>query len=123
MSSNQNSYFPPHLALLDWVGLGWGFILPLDFDLNRQDARADFDLTKGCLMTTTEKLYKAVKDLPEPVIAELLDFAEFLRSKMRNRSANSSDELLVDLMGGLENSATFAGDSLAIQKRLRDEWQ
>ena len=74
-------------------------------------------------MTTTEKLYKAVKDLPEPVIAELLDFAEFLRSKMLNRPANLSDELLVDLMGGLENSATFAGDSLAIQKRLRDEWQ
>ena len=74
-------------------------------------------------MTTTEKLYKAVQDLPEPVIAELLDFAEFLRSKMRNRSANSSDELLIDLMGGLENSITFAGDSSAFQKRLRDEWQ
>lgn len=74
-------------------------------------------------MTMTEKLYKAVKDLPEPVIAELLDFAEFLRSKMRNSSANSSDDLLVDLKGGLENSVTFAGVSLAIQKRLRDEWQ
>ena len=83
----------------------------------------DFDLTKGCLMTTTEKLYKAVQDLPEPVIAELLDFAEFLRAKVRNRSANSSDELLVDLMGGLENSVTFAGEPSVIQKRLRDEWQ
>jgi len=74
-------------------------------------------------MTTTEKLYKAVQDLPEPVIAEILDFAEFLRSRMRNRSANSGGELLVDLMGGLENSVTFAGQPLAIQKRLRDEWQ
>jgi hypothetical protein len=74
-------------------------------------------------MTTAEKLYKAVQDLPEPVIAELLDFAEFLRSKVRNISANPGDELLVDLMGGLENSVTFAGESLAIQKRLRDEWQ
>ena len=74
-------------------------------------------------MTTTEKLYKALQDLPEPVIAELLDFAEFLRSKMRNRPTDSSDELLVDLMGGLENSVTFAGESLLIQKRLRDEWQ
>lgn len=74
-------------------------------------------------MTTTEKLYKAVQDLPEPVIAELLDFAEFLRSKLRNRPANASDELLVDLKGGLENSVTFAGESLVIQKRLRDEWQ
>lgn len=74
-------------------------------------------------MTTTEKLYKAVQDLPEPVIAELLDFAEFLRGKMIHRQAHSSDELLVDLMGGLENSATFAGDPLVIQKRLRDEWK
>ncbi len=74
-------------------------------------------------MTTTEKLYKALQDLPEPVIAELLDFAEFLRSKMRNRPADSSDELLVDLMGGLENSVTFAGEFLLIQKQLRDEWQ
>lgn len=74
-------------------------------------------------MTMTEKLYKAVQDLPEPVIAEILDFAEFLRGKMIHRHAHSSDELLVDLMGGLENSATFAGDPLAIQKRLRDEWK
>jgi len=74
-------------------------------------------------MTMKEKLYKAVQDLPEPVIAELLDFAEFLRLKRINRSVNSSDELLLDLMGGLENSATFAGDGLVIQKRLRDEWQ
>lgn len=74
-------------------------------------------------MTTTEKLYKAVQDLPEPAIAEVLDFAEFLRSKMHNESANSGDELLVSLKGGLENSVTFSGESLVIQKRLRDEWQ
>lgn len=73
-------------------------------------------------MTTTEKLYKAVENLPEPVLAELLDFAEFLRGKMTRAQAHSSEELLVDLMGGLEGSATFAGDPLAIQKRLRDEW-
>jgi len=74
-------------------------------------------------MTTTEKLYQAVQDLPEPVIAEILDFAEFLRAKMRNEAAIASDELLLNLMGGLENSATFAGGSLQIQKQLRDEWQ
>lgn len=74
-------------------------------------------------MTTTEKLYKAVQDLPEPVIAEILDFAEFLRSKMRIKSTIANDELLVNLKGGLENSLAFADDSLTIQKRLRDEWQ
>lgn len=78
---------------------------------------------KGCVMTATERLYEAVQDLPEPVIAEILDFAEFLRSKIRNNATTSSNELLNDLMGGLENSVTFAGESLAIQKRLRDEWQ
>jgi hypothetical protein len=73
-------------------------------------------------MTTTERLYKAVENLPEPVLAEILDFAEFLRAKMNLNQAFSYNELLIDLAGGLENSVTFAGDPLLIQKRLRDEW-
>ena len=73
-------------------------------------------------MSTAEKLNKVVQDLPEPALAELLDFAEFLRGKMIHRQAHSGKELLIDLTGGLENSATFAGDPLVIQKRLRDEW-
>ena len=73
-------------------------------------------------MTTSERLYQAVQDLPEPAIAELLDFAEFLREKTIHGYAHPSDVLLVDLMGGLESSATFAGDPLAIQEQLRDEW-
>lgn len=73
-------------------------------------------------MTTAEKLYKTVQDMPEPILAELLDFAEFLRGKMSAKQAYANDELLIDLKGGLENSITFAGEPLAIQKRLRDEW-
>lgn len=80
------------------------------------------DFTKGLSMTTTEKLYKVVENLPEPVLAELLDFAEFLRGKMNVKQTYLNKELLIDLAGGLENSATFAGDPLVIQKRLRDEW-
>ncbi len=76
---------------------------------------------KEYVMTTTEKLYKAVQDLPEPVIEEILDFAEFLRGKMVHRQAHSNAGLLNDLIGGLENSATFAGDPLEIEKRLRDD--
>lgn len=72
-------------------------------------------------MTTAEKLYKTMQDMPEPILAKLLDFAEFLRGKMSAKQAYSNDELLADLVGGLENSATFAGDPLVIQKRLRDE--
>ena len=78
---------------------------------------------KEHVMTTTEKLNRAVQDLPEPVIEEILDFAEFLRGKMMHRQAHSNAELLNDLIGGLENSATFAGDPLEIQKRLRNEWE
>ena len=44
------------------------------------------------------------------------------QAKMTRAQAHPSEELLVDLMGGLEGSATFAGDPLVIQKRLRDEW-
>jgi len=73
-------------------------------------------------MTTTEKLYKTVQDMPEPILAELLDFAEFLRKKMIAKKTNLMNALLLDLKGGLENSATFSGDSLSIQKRLRNEW-
>ncbi|WP_076791029.1 DUF2281 domain-containing protein [Chlorobium sp. KB01] len=32
-------------------------------------------------MTTAEKIYRAVKDLPEPMLHEVLDFAEFLKRK------------------------------------------
>ena len=73
-------------------------------------------------MTTTEKLYKTVQDMPEPILAELLDFAEFLHKKMITKNTNPMNALLLDLKGGLENSTTFSGDSLSIQKRLRDDW-
>lgn len=73
-------------------------------------------------MTTAEKLYKTVQDMPEHVLAELLDFAEFLRGKLSDKQAHSNDESLINLKGGLENSTTFAGEPLAIQQRLRDEW-
>ena len=74
-------------------------------------------------MTTAEKLYNTAKELPEPVIAEILDFAEFLRKKRVVGDVAARKEMLIDLAGGLENSKTFSGDLLGIQKRLRDEWE
>ncbi len=74
-------------------------------------------------MTTAEKLYNTAKELPEPVIAEILDFAEFLRKKRVVGDVAARKEMLIDLAGGLENSKTFSGDLLEIQKRLRDEWE
>ena len=74
-------------------------------------------------MTTFERIYNIAKDLPEPVVAEILDFAEFLRKKMVVGEAAVGKEMLIELAGGLENSRTFSGDSIEIQKRLRNEWE
>jgi len=72
-------------------------------------------------MTTVEKLYKVGSQLPPSAQAELLDFAEFLQQRCasKNKSRTSS---LADLKGGLENSSTFVGAPLAIQEKLRNEW-
>ena len=74
-------------------------------------------------MTTAERLYNTAKELPEPLVAEILDFAEFLRKKKAVSDVTARKEMLIDLAGGLENSKTFSGDHLEIQKRLRDEWE
>ena len=73
-------------------------------------------------MTTVEKLYKAAKELPEPGVAEILDFARVPAKKMAGERA-SGNEMLIDMAGGLETSTTFFGDPSEIQQRLRDEWQ
>ncbi len=36
---------------------------------------------EAAVTTTAEKLFETAKDMPEPLVAELLDFAEFLRAK------------------------------------------
>ncbi len=37
-------------------------------------------------MTTAEQIYNTVKELPEPALREVLDFAEFLKKKKQARS-------------------------------------
>jgi len=74
-------------------------------------------------MTTAEKLYKTAKELPEPLVAEILDFAEFLRKKRVVGAVADRKEMLIDLAGGLERSKTFSGDLVEIQQRMRDEWE
>ncbi len=73
-------------------------------------------------MTPAEKLYKTAKELPEPVVAEVLDIAESLQKKIADERA-SGKEMLINMAGGLETSTTFSGDPSEIQKRLRDEWE
>ncbi|MEO6322911.1 MAG: DUF2281 domain-containing protein [Polaromonas sp.] len=75
------------------------------------------------MSTTAERLWETVSSLPEPLLAEVLDFAESLRSKQAQQLTALDDLSLSSLCGGLEQSATFAGSPLSIQQRLRDEWR
>jgi hypothetical protein len=73
-------------------------------------------------MNTTTRLYDAIKNFPDPVLAEIIDFAEFLREKRLNPHPPTSDELLITLAGGLEKSENFADEPSILQARMRDEW-
>ena len=73
-------------------------------------------------MNATSRLFEVIKDLSEPVLAEVVDFAEFLRDKQRHAQTTLKEEPLLDLAGGLEHSKCFTGDLLALQIRMRDEW-
>ena len=72
--------------------------------------------------TTTERLLQTAQALPEPLLVEVLDFAEFLRIKHAKTVSEPGKRDLLDLCGGLERSETFREDPEVIQRRLRDEW-
>jgi hypothetical protein len=73
------------------------------------------------MSTVAERLMEAARSLPEPLVAEVLDFAEFLRARQPHTETPAGQTPLVDLCGGLEQSTAFAGDPAEIQRRLRDE--
>ena len=72
-------------------------------------------------MTMVEQLYEVGSKLPPPALAELLDFAEFLRQKSLPPQSGQRVSL-AELGGGLEDSATFAGSPLELQEKMRREW-
>lgn len=72
--------------------------------------------------TVAERLIEATRNLPEPLLAEVADFAEFLQTRRARGDASLPDVPLSALCGGLERSTTFTGDPVEIQRRLRDEW-
>jgi len=74
------------------------------------------------MSTTDEKLWEATRTMPEPLLAEVLDFAEFLRLKRGPIEHVAPSLRLSDLCGGLEGSLTFNADPMVIQRQLRDEW-
>lgn len=72
-------------------------------------------------MTMAERLLEVGSQLPPPALAELIDFAEFLKQKTALHQPLNRGSLL-ELRGGLENSVTFAGTPLEIQEKMRHEW-
>ena len=72
-------------------------------------------------MTMVEQLYEVGSKLPAPALAELLDFAEFLRQKSLPPQSGKLVSL-AELGGGLEDSATFAGSPVELQEKMRREW-
>ena len=75
------------------------------------------------MTTTVERLWEATRTLTEPMLAEVLDFAEFLRTKQARTDSKPVDADLASLCGGLEQSKTFSGSPLIIQQELRNEWR
>ncbi len=47
-------------------------------------------------MNTAEKIYQTVKGLPEPMLHEVLDFAEFLQKKNRRKASPSKSQRETD---------------------------
>jgi len=72
-------------------------------------------------MTMAERLFEVGTMLPQSALAELLDFAEFLKQKNAPTTAGQP-KLLADLGGGLEFSTAFSGSPVALQERMRNEW-
>jgi len=42
-------------------------------------------------MTTAEKIYRTMEELPEPILHEVLDFAEFLKQKKSTGTSKSGN--------------------------------
>jgi len=72
--------------------------------------------------STAERLWETARTLPEPLLAEVLDFAEFLSVRQARMQIATHETPLTALCGGLADSATFAGSPASIQERLRNEW-
>ena len=52
------------------------------------------------MSTTVERLLAAARALPEPLLNEVLDFAEFLNARRATRASNAPSVRLHDLCGG-----------------------
>jgi hypothetical protein len=75
------------------------------------------------MSSIAERLLETARTLPEPLLAEVLDFADFLRSRQSQALFNAQQTPMLSLCGGLENSSTFRGSPASIQEQMRNEWR
>ena len=75
------------------------------------------------MSTMSERLVEVARVLPEPLLAEVVDFAEVLRARQTSVTSQLGNVSLAGLCGGLEDTKTFSGSPLIFQQQLRDEWR
>lgn len=72
-------------------------------------------------MSTADNIYELVKTLPEDQANVVLVFAEFLHQ--RTQSLQDTEKLsFTDFFGVLKDSPNFNQDPVALQRKLRSEW-
>jgi len=77
-------------------------------------------------MNTTERVVAEVRTLPEFELREVLDFVGYLKARhglAGTPVGGTEDAGFGPFIGRWQNSETFAGDTLALQRSLRDEWR
>lgn len=72
-------------------------------------------------MSTAEKIYEIVQKLPAFRQVEILDFASYIEQKAQAEPVVEKPSFQ-QFVGKLKSSKAFAGDPVAIQRVLRDEW-
>ena len=74
-------------------------------------------------MTNAQRLIELAQELPEPVLGEVLDFAEFLKQK-QTASVTGQGGSFAAYFGSLKDTPLYDGrDPVEIQRELRDEWR
>ncbi|MFQ5595439.1 MAG: DUF2281 domain-containing protein [Anaerolineae bacterium] len=71
---------------------------------------------------TERRLLHLVKALPPERVAEVLDFAEFLYAREQPQ-VNDTHAALQDSFGVWRDRTDLIGDSGALVRAMRDEWQ
>ena len=76
-------------------------------------------------MSVADKIYDKLKSAPPAMVAEVLDFVEFLEARAKQTVAPSETGSKVEwenFFGVWKDSPISGGDPVAFQRKLRDEW-